>query len=60
MITQIVLFLVVTLVVGLVNLIIAEPLERSPVREMISYSGVVVGGIALFTAAVVVISMLFQ
>ncbi len=60
MIAQIALFLAITLVIGLVNLIISEPFERSPLRELTSYLGVVVGGIALFTALIVVISIVFQ
>ncbi len=60
MITVILMFLAVTLVIGLVNLIISEPLERPPLRELGSYLGVVVGGISMFTALVVVIAILFQ
>ncbi len=60
MIKEILLFLLITLVVGLVNLNISEPLERSPRREFLSYVAVVVGGIAGFTAVIVVISILFQ
>ena len=60
MISQILLFVAVTVVVGLVNLISSEPLERSPAREFASYFLVVTGGIALFTAAIVTISVAFQ
>ena len=59
-IVHILLFILITFVVGHVNLIISEPLERSPGREMISYLGVVAGGIAFFTAVIVVLSVLFQ
>ncbi len=60
MITQILLFLAISVVVGQVNLIISEPLDRSAIRELISYLVVVVGGIAAFTAVIVVVSALFQ
>ncbi|MFQ5653344.1 MAG: hypothetical protein ACE5GW_01265 [Planctomycetota bacterium] len=60
MMGQVALFLAITLVVGLVNLIISEPLERPFPRELFSYIGVVIGGIAGFTLVIVVISALFQ
>lgn len=53
-------FLLITLCVGFVNLILSEPLERSLAREISSFLTVVVGGISLFTAAIVVVSILFQ
>ena len=60
MISQVLLFLVITTVVGLVNLVISEPLERSPAREFVSYMVVVGGGIVGFTALIVVIAIAFQ
>ena len=60
MIAEIVLFLVVTAAVGLVNLILSLPLERSPKRELASYVGVVMGGIAAFTLGIVAVSYFFQ
>ena len=54
------LFLLITWVVGLVNVAISEPVERSPVREFVSYLVVVVGGITAFTTVIVVSSGLFQ
>ena len=54
------LFLLITFVVGLVNVAISDPVDRSPVREFISYLVVVVGGITVFTTAIVVSSGLLQ
>ncbi len=60
MLMQILLFVTIIVIVGKVNLLISQPLERSPLREFISYFAVVGGGIAVFTAIIVVVSMLFQ
>lgn len=57
---QVLLFVTIIVIVGKVNLIISEPLERSPGREFLSYFAVVGGGIAVFTAIIVVVSLLFQ
>ncbi len=60
MTTQIALFLLISTVVGIVNLLISQPLERPFVREFISFVWVVIGGIVGFTAAIVIVSALFQ
>ena len=60
MIPEISLFVTITSLVGLVNVILAQPLEKSPGREFVSYLGVVVGGIATFTAIIVLVSIWFQ
>ncbi|MEM7168046.1 MAG: hypothetical protein AAF581_21520 [Planctomycetota bacterium] len=60
MISQIICFIIITLCAGAVNLLISEPFQRTLREEIISFLGVVVGGIATFTALVVVISVLFQ
>ncbi|MGE3163729.1 MAG: hypothetical protein AB7O52_02385 [Planctomycetota bacterium] len=53
-------FVLITLCLGIVNLLISEPLPRPFLREALSFGAVVVGGIAAFTALVVVISIVFQ
>ncbi|MEM7262148.1 MAG: hypothetical protein AAF488_09170 [Planctomycetota bacterium] len=60
MILQIFLFVLICSVVGAVNLLISGPLERSFLREFLSFAWVVMGGIAAFTGAIVILSMLFQ
>ena len=60
MFMQILLFVTIIVIVGKVNLIISEPFERSTAREFLSYFAVVGGGIAVFTAIIVVVSMFFQ
>lgn len=60
MMVQILTFLAITACAGAVNLIISGPFERPLRQEILSFLGVVVGGIAAFTALIVVISVLFQ
>lgn len=60
MIQQMLLFVLISLVVGLVNLTLGQPTQRSAARELLGYALVVIGGIAAFTAAIVVIAALFQ
>ena len=57
---QIAFFVVVLAVVGWVNILCAGPLERSPGKEFAHYMVMVGGGIAAFTAALVVLGALFQ
>ena len=60
MIVHILLFVAITVIVGLVNLVLSHPLEHPPHKEFLSYLGVVVGGIAAFTCLIVATSALFQ
>ena len=60
MAVQIGLLLLILLLVGGVNLLISEPLERSARSELLAYLGVVGGGIAGFTMFIVCLSLLFQ
>jgi hypothetical protein len=59
MIAHVLLFIIVTLGVGAVNLALSEPLDRPFSREFANYAVVVGGGIALFTAVVMILSALF-
>lgn len=59
MIFHVLLFAVVTLGVGAVNLSLSEPLERSFGREFANYAVVVGGGIVAFTALVMVLAAVF-
>lgn len=60
MIWELVSFLTVGSVVGLTTILLAEPQERPIWKEYLSFAGVVLGGIALFTMFVVAVSALFQ
>ena len=60
MIPQILLFVLIIVFVGWINLQIADSLEQSESKELGSYVVVVGGGIALFTGAIVIVSEIFQ
>lgn len=60
MISDLVGFLFIGIVVGLVTLSLSEPLERPLWREFVSFLGVVMGSIALFTVFVVVFAAALQ
>ncbi|MCI0650913.1 MAG: hypothetical protein L0Z55_03400 [Planctomycetes bacterium] len=57
---QVLLFVAVTVTVGLVSLAVSGESKRSLVREFVSYLAIVVGGIALFTGGIVALSAAFQ
>ncbi len=52
-------FLVLTLTVGAVNLSLSEPLERPFAKEFANYALVVAGGIMAFTAMIMTLMALF-
>lgn len=60
MILHILTFLAILFCVGGVNLLLSDHSGPQIRREALSFLGVVVGGIAAFTAAIVVISAYFQ
>ncbi len=59
MITHIIVFLILTLSVGAVNLSLSEPLERPFPKEFLNYALVVAGGIMAFTALIMTVTALF-
>ncbi|HIA28574.1 MAG TPA: hypothetical protein EYN79_10780 [Planctomycetes bacterium] len=59
MTVHILLFITLSLAVGVVHLVASGPHKRSFRGEMISYSITVLGGIVVFTAVIVILTAIF-